>query len=127
MKMFSWILLFIIAFFIALVMVLTFIQPEFKQLVGAQILTYKTRQMPVYFYVIGGFALGLGLGIVQALYTFIRTRTEIFRKNRRIRELERLVEEQEAQQQAAVAPSETETPVTVQGPDQAGAPAEEIR
>ena len=92
MRFFSWILMFIITLFIALVLVLTFIQPEFKQLVGAQVLTYKTRPLPVYLYVIGAFALGLGLGIIQALYTFIRTRADLFRKNRRIRELERTLE-----------------------------------
>jgi uncharacterized membrane protein YciS (DUF1049 family) len=97
MRFFSWILMFIITLFIALVLVLTFIQPEFKQLVGAQVLTYKTRPLPVYLYVIGAFALGLGLGTIQALYTFIRTRADLFRKNRRIRELERTLEERPGQ------------------------------
>jgi uncharacterized membrane protein YciS (DUF1049 family) len=97
MRLFSWILMFIITLFIALVLVLTFIQPEFKQFVGAQVLTYKTRPLPVYLYVIGAFALGLGLGIIQALYTFIRTRADLFRKNRRIRELEQALEERSGQ------------------------------
>jgi hypothetical protein len=101
MRFFSWILMFIITLFIALVLVLTFIQPEFKQLVGAQVLTYKTRPLPVYLYVIGAFALGLGLGIIQALYTFIRSRAELFRKNRRIRELERTLEERPGKDGAA--------------------------
>ncbi|MBN2036493.1 MAG: LapA family protein [Chitinispirillaceae bacterium] len=94
MRFFSWILLFIFSLFIALVLVLTFIQPEFKQMVGAQILTYKTQQMPVYSYVIGAFVLGLALGVMQALYTFIRTRAELFAKNRKIRELEHQLDEQ---------------------------------
>ena len=110
MRFFSWILMFIITLFIALILVLTFIQPEFKQLVGAQILTYKTRPLPVYIYVIGAFALGLGLGIVQALYTFIRTRADLFRKNRRIRELEQAVDEQPGQESAAEPPQEQEAP-----------------
>jgi uncharacterized membrane protein YciS (DUF1049 family) len=121
MKMLSWLLLFILSLFISLVLVLTFIQPEFKQLVGAQILTYKARQLPVYFYVIGAFALGIALGTTQALYTFIRTRTELFHKNRRIRELEKLLEEQTAQQSAA-APQETErAPEVPPEPDAAAA------
>jgi uncharacterized membrane protein YciS (DUF1049 family) len=126
MRMFSWILLFVLAFFVALILVLTFIQPEFKQSVGAQILTYKTRQLPVYFYVIGAFALGLGLGIMQALYTFIRTRTEIFRKNRKIRELEGQVESLAAQM-PAVSPSEDIPVVPVSSGIPATGPAEETR
>jgi uncharacterized membrane protein YciS (DUF1049 family) len=98
MRFFSWILIFILSLFVALILVLTFIQPEFKQSVGAQILTYKTRQMPVYLYVIGAFALGLSLGIIQALYTFIRSRADLFRKNRRIRELEQQLEERTGQE-----------------------------
>jgi uncharacterized membrane protein YciS (DUF1049 family) len=126
MKMFSWLILFILAFFIALVMVLTFIQPEFKQLVGAQVLTYKTRQLPVYFYVIGAFGLGVALGVMQALYTFIRTRTELFRKNRRIRELEQLVDEQAAK--IAAAPSPTgDAPVETGDAEGVGPSAEGIR
>ena len=117
MRFFSWILMFIITLFIALVLVLTFIQPEFKQLVGAQVLTYKTRPLPVYLYVIGAFALGLGLGIIQALYTFIRTRADLFRKSRRIRELERTLEERPGQEgEAEPLPAEdasvTDDPVT---------------
>ena len=53
-----------------------------------QILTYKTRQLPVYSYVAGAFVAGLLIGIFQALFTFIRLKAEIFRKNRVIRELE---------------------------------------
>ena len=94
MRIVSWLLLFVVAFFIALILVLTFIQPEFRPKVGVQILTYKTPwQLPVYIYVVGAFVAGLGLGIMQALYTFIRTRTEIFRKNRKIRDLEQQLAE----------------------------------
>jgi uncharacterized membrane protein YciS (DUF1049 family) len=106
MRFFSWILMFIITLFIALILVLTFIQPEFKQLVGAQILTYKTRPLPVYIYVIAAFALGLGLGIFQAMYTFIRTRADLFRKNRRIHELEQALEERPGLQQLEEEPQQ---------------------
>lgn len=99
MRLFSWMVTFIIALFIALVLVLTFTQPEFKTTVGAQIITYKTRQMPVYLYVAGAFAFGLALGVFQVIFTFIRAKAEIFRKNKMIRELEQKVEGLEQQMQ----------------------------
>jgi hypothetical protein len=70
------------------VLVLTFIQPEFKVAVGAQILTHKTQRIPVYFYVLGAFILGLAMGTVAAIYGFVRAKASDFRKNKRIRELE---------------------------------------
>jgi hypothetical protein len=88
MRLMTWILLFALSFFIALVLVLTFIQPEFKVAVGAQILTYKTQRIPVYFYVLGAFILGLAMGTVAAIYGFVRAKAGDFRKNKRIRELE---------------------------------------
>jgi uncharacterized membrane protein YciS (DUF1049 family) len=112
MRFFSWLLIFILSLFVALILVLTFIQPEFKQSVGAQILTYKTRQMPVYLYVIGAFALGLGLGIIQALYTFIRTRADLFRKSRRIRELEQKLEERNGPEGAGEALTQETASIT---------------
>ncbi len=91
MRLFSWIFTFIIALFIALVLVLTFTQQEFKTTVGAQIITYKTQQMPVYLYVAGAFAFGLLLGIIQGLFSFFRAKAEIARKNKTIGELEQKV------------------------------------
>jgi uncharacterized integral membrane protein len=84
----TWLVLFVIAFFIALVLVLTFMQPAFKQQVGAQILTYTTRPFPVYLYVLGAFVAGLGIGTLGVLFGFIRAKAGSIRKNRQIRELE---------------------------------------
>jgi hypothetical protein len=91
MRLFSWMVMFIIALFIALVLVLTFTQPEFKTTVGAQIITYKTRQLPVYLYIAGAFVFGLALGVFQVIFTFIRAKAEIFRKNKMIREFEQKI------------------------------------
>lgn len=88
MRFLTWILLFVLTFVVALVMVLTFMQPEFKQVVGAQILTLKTRPIPVYLYVLAAFVFGLGLGTSAAIYNFIRSKALEIRKNRQIRELE---------------------------------------
>ena len=95
MRLLSWGVTFIIALFIALALVLTFTQPEFKTTVGAQIFTYKTKQLPVYYYVVGAFTAGLLVGVFQALYTFFRSRAQIFHKNGKIKELERKLAETE--------------------------------
>jgi uncharacterized integral membrane protein len=91
----SWLLLFIIAFFIALVLVLTFMQPAFRVEVGAQVLAFKTRAFPVYLYVLAAFVAGLGLGAAALLFQFISAKTDSIRKNRRIRELEQRLAETE--------------------------------
>jgi len=97
MRTVTWLLLFMIALFIALVMVLTFMQPAFKQEVGAKILTIQTRAIPVYMYVLGAFLAGLFFGLLTMLPGYVRTRVESGRKNRRIRELEqKLVEAENA-------------------------------
>ena len=89
MKLVTWVVLFAVAFIIALALVLTFMQPAFKQEVGAQLLTVKTRPLPVYIYVLGAFIFGLGLSSVAAIVGFVRAKAQSFRSNRRISELER--------------------------------------
>jgi uncharacterized integral membrane protein len=103
MKTLTWLLLFAVALFIALVMVLTFTQPVFKQEVGAKILTIQTRAIPVYMYVLGAFLAGLFFGICAVLPASLRVKVEGGRKSRRIKELEQKLVEAE---NASVASSE---------------------
>ncbi|MGA2505882.1 MAG: LapA family protein [Chitinispirillaceae bacterium] len=95
MRLLTWLLLFVIAFFIALVLVLTFTQPVFKQVVGARILTVETHAIPVYMYVLGAFIAGLLFGVCAMLSGYIRSKVESGRKSRRIRELEQKLVESE--------------------------------
>lgn len=88
MRVVAWLLLLMVTFFIALVLVLTFMQPAFKQEVGARILTIHTRSIPVYMYVLGAFTFGLFLGVLGMLAGYVSAKRDAFRKNRRIRELE---------------------------------------
>ena len=88
MKLLTWLLLLVIAFFVALVLVLTFTQPAFKTEAGAQILTFKTKAFPVYLYVLGAFVAGLLFGVLAMLTGLIRSKMDAFRKNKRVRELE---------------------------------------
>jgi uncharacterized membrane protein YciS (DUF1049 family) len=113
MQLFSWLVTFVIALFIALVLVLTFTQPEFNTTVGAKILVYKTHQLPVYVYVAAAFVAGLALGVMQVIFTFIRAKAALFHKNRRIRELEQKLEELERQ----TPPAETTPGERVEAPE----------
>jgi uncharacterized membrane protein YciS (DUF1049 family) len=80
--------IFALAFVIALVVVLTFIQPAFQQKVGLQILTYQTRPFSVVYFVLGSFLIGLCIGFFTAIWSYIISRTELFKKNRHIKSLE---------------------------------------
>jgi uncharacterized integral membrane protein len=88
MRTLTWLLLFAVALFVALVMVLTFMQPPFRQEVGARILSIETRALPVYLYVLGAFLAGLLFGILVLLPGYVRATVEAGRRSRRIRELE---------------------------------------
>jgi hypothetical protein len=95
MRIFTWLVLFAVALFIALVMVLTFMQPAFQQKVGARILTVPTREIPVYMYVLGAFLAGLLFGVLVVLPGYFRAAVEGSRKSRRVLELERKLVESE--------------------------------
>ena len=97
MRLLTWLLLFIVAFFIALVLVLTFTQPAFKQMASVRILTVETHAIPVYMYVIGAFVTGLLFGVCAMLSGFVRSKVDAGRKSKRIRDLEqKLVESENA-------------------------------
>jgi uncharacterized integral membrane protein len=96
MRAVTWLLLFFIAVLVAVVLVLTFMQPAFKQEVGARIFSVQSRALPVYFYVLGAFLAGLLLGVLSVLPGEIRSRLENARKSRRIKELERKLVESES-------------------------------
>jgi uncharacterized integral membrane protein len=113
MRTVTWLLMFVIALFIALVMILTFMQPAFKQEVGAKILTIQTREIPVYMYVLGAFLAGLLFGFFAVLPGYVRAKVEGGRRNKRIRELEQKLVETENTRAASSAdekflPPETE-------------------
>ena len=102
MRIITWLLLFLVAFFVALVLVLTFMQPEFKVAVGAQILTIKTRPIPVYLYVLGAFVAGLLLGFLSLVTGYVRAKADAFRKGKLIRELEQQRDDAERKAAAAI-------------------------
>jgi hypothetical protein len=71
MRFLKWSVIFVAAFVMAWILIFTFIQEPFKNMVPARILTYQTPPIPVYLYVAGAFGAGLLLGLWVALYYFI--------------------------------------------------------
>jgi len=88
MVAFKWITLFICAFAVAFVIVVTFSQEPFKQMVPAVIFTYHTRPVALYWYVAGALAIGFAAGLGIVVYQYITLHTALYKKDRRIRELE---------------------------------------
>jgi hypothetical protein len=84
----KWIVLFLCAFCVAFVIIVTFSQAPFKQPVPAMIFTYQTASIPLYWYVLGALCLGLVIGLVVALYYGIVLKAALYKKKKRIRELE---------------------------------------
>jgi uncharacterized membrane protein YciS (DUF1049 family) len=84
----KWGTLFIIAFALAFVIIVTFSQPQFKQTASAVIFTYQTKQLPLYLYVAGALGLGLLVGCSLAAYYFLTLRAAIFKRDRQIKKLE---------------------------------------
>ena len=95
MRMAMRILFFAVTLFIALALILTFRQPAFTTATGAQILFFKTRDYPVYYYVLGAFIAGLLLGFLPMLVKFAGARAAAGRAERKVRELERKLNDTE--------------------------------
>jgi len=88
MKVLKWLVIFIVAFLFAWILIFTFIQPQFKVLASAKILTYTTPQIPIYFYVAGAFAIGLILGLFTAFYYYIVLQKKVHQATRELHAVE---------------------------------------
>jgi|WetSurMetagenome_2_1015567.scaffolds.fasta_scaffold215120_2 hypothetical protein len=95
MAVFKWLVLFLCAFCMAFVVVVTFSQAPFKEPVSAVIFTYKTASIPLYWYVIGALGVGLIVGLIVALYYFIVLKHDVYKKNKTIQKLEETLAEME--------------------------------
>ena len=70
MRMMKGIFFFLVAFVAASIVILTFMQPPFQVLAGAKVLWYQTPVIPVYWYLIAAFAIGLLFGFVVFIYYY---------------------------------------------------------
>jgi hypothetical protein len=84
----KWGIVFASAFCLAFIIIVTFSQAPFKQPVPAMIFSYQTKSIALYWYVVGALGVGLAIGLMVALYSYIDLKTTLFKKNKTIRELE---------------------------------------
>jgi uncharacterized membrane protein YciS (DUF1049 family) len=88
MTLIKWVMVFVCAFCVAFVIIVTFSQDPFKQHVPAMLFTYQTVAFPIYLYVAAALCLGLIIGFGVALYQFITLKTALYKKSKSIKELE---------------------------------------
>ena len=88
MSIFKWLALFAVAFVMAWVLIFTFTQEPFRELVPARVLAYQTPAIPIYIYVAGAFAIGLLIGLATAFYNYIVLSTKVHQKTKKINNLE---------------------------------------
>jgi uncharacterized membrane protein YciS (DUF1049 family) len=88
MKLFKGMLLFVVAFLFACILIFTFTQEPFKQLVPARIFTWLTPAIPIYVYVAGAFGVGLFIGLCTTLYYYIVLRAKQHHMTKTLHEIE---------------------------------------
>ena len=88
MTFLKWGLLFLIAFALAFVIIVTFSQPQFRQTASVVLFTYQAKPLALYVYVAAALGLGLVVGCSIAAYYYLTLRTALFKRDRRIKKLE---------------------------------------
>jgi uncharacterized membrane protein YciS (DUF1049 family) len=84
----KWGTVFLVAFALAFVVIVTFSQPQFKQTASVVIFTYQTKSLPLYLYVASALGLGLAVGCSLAFYYYVTLRAAVFKRDRQIKKLE---------------------------------------
>ncbi len=100
MNFLKWSLFFLVSFAISFILISTFSQDVFKEIVPARILWYATPSIPIYYYITGSFFAGLFIGLFVAVYNYFTSTANSLKKSRRIKDLEKevdLLSEQQAQ------------------------------
>ncbi len=92
MKLLKWGIFFIFAFVVSFIILRTFSQDVFKEAVPARLLGNETPAIPIYMYIAGAFTLGLLIGLFVAVYNFVTSASDSFKKSKRLKELEKEVD-----------------------------------
>jgi len=96
-KFVKWGIFFVLAFLISFILLRTFSQEAFRQVAPARILGYRTPEIPIYYFIAGAFLIGLGIGLVVAIYNYITATAEKLKQSRIIKDQDRRIEELSAQ------------------------------
>jgi hypothetical protein len=92
MRVFKGLFFFLVAFIAACIILLTFMQPEFLKPVPAKLLWYQTQAIPVYYFLIGAFVIGLLFGLVVFLYYWGSLSMSLSEQKRTVRERDQEIE-----------------------------------
>ena len=87
MRTFRGVMGFAFSFAVAWVVIFTFVQEPFRASVPLQIFSYQTQSIPIYFYVLGTFVMGLLIGLASTLMTYFRMVARVRKSSREARDL----------------------------------------
>ncbi len=87
MKLFKWITISILIIVISIILFQTFTQEIFTNKISLLIFVYRTPKIPVYFYVIGAFLIGLFTGLFVAVYNYFIYNSENRKNIKKIKQL----------------------------------------
>jgi uncharacterized membrane protein YciS (DUF1049 family) len=88
----KWALFFVLSFVVSWILITTFSQYQFRTSAPILVVTYQTPAIPLYYYPVATFAIGLAIGLTVAVYNYITLRAKIFQKNKQHKQLESEVE-----------------------------------
>lgn len=92
MKFVKWALIFAFIFCLSLVLIKTISQDTFNLPAQAWLFGYDVPQLPVYYYVVIAFIIGLSIGAFMAVYYYIAFNADNFKKTKRVKHLEKEAE-----------------------------------
>lgn len=91
MRLLKWAIFFAISFVISWILITTFSQWQFQTGAPIRVVTYQTREFPLYYYPIGTFAIGLLIGLGMAVYNYVTLQARLRGKNKQTKKLEEQV------------------------------------
>ncbi|MBD3317638.1 MAG: DUF1049 domain-containing protein [Chitinivibrionales bacterium] len=86
-RLLKWALFFAVSFVVSWILITTFSQWQFHTGAPIRIITYQTREFPLFYYPIGTFVIGLGIGLTTAAYNFFSLQGRLRRKNKETKKL----------------------------------------
>ena len=92
MKKIKWIAISILIIAISIILYQTFTQEIFTKKISLLIFVYETPEIPIYFYVLGAFLIGLLIGLFIAVYNFFTYKSDQHKNKKKILQLEKDIE-----------------------------------
>jgi uncharacterized membrane protein YciS (DUF1049 family) len=90
-RLLKWTLFFAVSFVVSWILITTFSQWQFQTGAPVRIVTYQTREFPLYFYAAATFLIGLTIGLSMAVYNYVTLQARLRGKAKEARRLEEQV------------------------------------